>query len=185
MRPLKQSEYSTELVSVGSPDCVSKINEIIAGRISADANDANKESLEAKYDPLDAQSLYQFWSAHDSDGLRNYLMKRLETRPRDVISFLAAVLGVTQGEPTIEELTMIKDMDWYETINRMVPAQTVMKALATTFPDRTTLLTPTRKMTTEERIAKWFIQHHEQSSASAKEQNEAQSRAASDDSTHS
>jgi hypothetical protein len=80
---------------------------------------------------------------------------------------------------------MIKDMEWYETINRMVPAQTVMKALATMFPDRTILLTPVRKMTTEERIAKWFIQNHEQSTAAAKEQNEAQSRAASDDNTHS
>ncbi len=159
MRPLKQTEYSTELVPVVSADCEKKINDIIANRIAAEAS---QKPLEIRYDLLDAQGLYQFWNAHDSDGIRNHLMQRFESRPREVISFLAAVLGVTQEQSTAEDLTMIEEKDWYETINRMLPAENVMEALARLFPDRGALLTPGRKITTQERIAKWFIQRYEE-----------------------
>jgi hypothetical protein len=132
IRNLKSSsETEDESDAVISVECEQEINRIIVARIYAEAQE---ESLEKRY-PKDAKTLYQFWRWNDQEGVQQFLERRFQERPDEVLEFLDGSTGEGWSMESGISFKMNLERDNYNSIVGMVNPQTIMEALRKIYPN--------------------------------------------------
>lgn len=153
MREMKKTQYSDEMVSVVSEQAEQQIKEIVAERIAAFAE---VEPIERKY-PHDAQQLYQLWAFADTQGLRDYLQRRINARPSDAAEFISAANGIDPNGETSRDWQ--QDSGWFGFICDLVSPDQLLKALHSTYPELASAnyeFFESEPMNNRERAARWF-----------------------------
>jgi KAP family P-loop domain len=155
-RPIKRDQDSDEMVPVVSTECESRIRSVIGARIS---KFGETEAIEIVY-PLDAQELYQFWFATDPDSLCNQLRSRITSHPEQAARFVAAVVGIGPAREleTQFDFAFPQQEEWYELLGKIIDPDKLATALKQTTASLPQPRKKSKKLTAEERAAKWFLQ---------------------------